>query len=651
MCGISGIISNSYSKPELIQECNLMKDKITHRGPDDSGIWVENESGVAMAHNRLSIIDLSKSGHQPMKSISGRYIISFNGEIYNYLEIKEILNKDYTDKSIWKSSSDTEVLINAIDILGLTNTLKLIKGMFAFALWDKINEEMILVRDRFGEKPLYWGFIKNSKNNQRDIVFASDLKAFMGNKNFDNILSKDGLNNYFNYGYISAPNSIYENIFQLLPGHLIKIDKKKFKDNPLYKPTSKSWYKFLKKDKKQIINLKENNISENLEDLLIKSINNKYNADVPVCTFLSGGIDSSLVAALLQKDKIERINTMTISFPDYKESDQSFDEGPFASKIANYLGSNHTNVAITSKEALNIIPSISKIYSEPFSDSSQIPTYLLCKATKYSGYKVALTGDGADELFGGYNRHIYLPRIYSLLNKTPKEIKKFLNSIISNIPISNKGLLMDKKQKLINVIYKSNTIENCYESLLNLWNNKEECVLKNEVYRDLLKDLTLPNANTISERIMLRDLIEYLPSDILVKTDRASMANSIETRAPFLDHEIAEYSRYIPLNMKSYSSKFSRSGKIILKDILKKYIPQELYRRPKAGFAVPIGLWLKGPLKEWARDLLSESKIKEQGYLDFNKVENIWNRHIENKYDYTPQLWCILMWQAWLKNH
>jgi len=651
MCGISGIISNTYDHLELIEVCNSMKNKISHRGPNDSGIWTERDSSVALAHNRLSIIDLSKAGNQPMKSKSGRYIISFNGEIYNYLEIKKILNKNYIDKYCWKSTCDTEVLINCIDVIGLDNTLKLIKGMFAFALWDKIKKEMILVRDRFGEKPLYWGFIKNIKNNKRDIVFASELNAFLGIKNFDNKLSKDGLNNYFNYGYISAPNSIYENIFQLLPGHLLKINQQKFKENYSYKPIAKSWYNFLKKEDTKIKSLNKNLISEKLENLLISSINNQNRADVPLCTFLSGGIDSSLVASLLQKISKDKINTVTISFPDYKETDKSFDESPFASKIAHQIDTNHNNIAITSKEALNIIPSISKIYSEPFSDSSQIATYILCKATRDLGYKVALTGDGADELFGGYNRHIFIPKIYSILHKAPTEVKNFLNLIISNIPMQNKGLLIDKKQKLIKAIYKSNSLENCYESILNLWFDQNENVLSKEFSKELSNSFCMPKANSISERIMLKDLIEYLPSDILVKTDRASMANSIETRAPFLDNEVAEFSKSIPEELKSNSGKISRSGKIILKKILSKYIPQELFIRPKSGFAVPIGTWLKGPLKEWAQELLLEKKIKEQGYLDYKKIDYIWKKHIQNRYDYTPQLWCILMWQSWLENH
>ncbi len=651
MCGIVGLISKNYTHQELFEDISCMKNQISHRGPDDSGIWIDSSSGISIAHNRLSIIDLSMSGHQPMKSKNGRFIISFNGEIYNYKEIKKLFNKELVDSSFWDGNSDTEVLLTAIEILGLNETLKIIKGMFSFALWDKQEKELILVRDRFGEKPLYWGFIKNKKNNSRNIAFGSELKAFKGLKYFENNLSNIGMSQYFDYGYISAPKSIYKDIFQLPPGNLIRISQTKFFENNAYKPRIQNWYNFLDKENQNIKNVSESSIKIELEKLLTKSIKDQNNADVPICTFLSGGIDSSLIAALLQKIRPEKINTLTISFPDYKESSKEFDEGPFASKVANHLGTNHTNISITSKEAFNIIPNISQIYSEPFADSSQIATFLLCKACKEASYKVALTGDGADELFGGYNRHIFLPKIYSLLFKAPNEIKGLIAFLVGKIPLSNEGLVKDKRQKLINIINSSSSLETCYESLLNLWFTQKDNILHNDFLSSFNKDINLPNGKSIAERIMLKDLLDYLPSDILVKTDRASMANSIETRSPFLDHEIAEFSRIIPLSLKSSSKKFNRTGKIILKEILEKYIPPELFMRPKSGFAVPIGSWLKGPLKEWANDLLSNNKIKNQGYLNYKLVEEVWGKHINNEYDYTPQIWSILMWQSWLEQN
>ena len=651
MCGISGLITKNYSYKELFEDINLMRNEISHRGPDYSDAWIDTELGISFAHNRLSIVDLSSSGNQPMKSKNGNLIISFNGEIYNYKEIKEFLNKEFVDNSFWNGTSDTEVLLTAIEFLGLNKTLELVRGMFAFALYNKENREIILVRDRFGEKPLYWGFVKNKNNNSRNIVFGSELKAFKALKYFDNNLSNKGIMQYLNYGYISAPLSIYENIFQLPPGNLIRISQNKFIENYEYQPEPENWYKFLDKESAKIIDKSDHEITIHLENLLIKSISDQNNADVPICTFLSGGIDSSIVATLLQKIRNEKINTLTISFPDYDESSKFFNEGPFASRIAKHLGTNHNDIPITSKEALEIIPKMSEIYSEPFSDSSQIATYLLCKATKESSYKVALTGDGADELFGGYNRHIFLPKIYKLFGKAPQKLNKIIALLIENIPLSEKGLAKDKRQKLSNIISNSKNIESSYEGLLNLWFDKKNHVLKKEFHSDLKKDITLPMASTISERIMLKDLIDYLPSDILVKTDRASMANSIETRCPFLDHEIAEFSRLIPLSLKSNSKNFSRSGKVILKNILGKYIPEELFLRPKSGFSVPIGQWLKSSLKDWANELLSENKIKKQGYLDYKIIKKLWESHLSNKYDYTPQLWCILMWQSWLENN
>ena len=651
MCGISGLITRNYSYGELLEDINLMKNEISHRGPDYSDTWIDSELGISFAHNRLSIVDLSPAGNQPMKSRNGNLIISFNGEIYNYKEIKQLLNKDYVDNSFWKGSSDTEVLLTAIEFLGLSKTLELVKGMFAFALWNKENREIILVRDRFGEKPLYWGFIKNKNNNSRNIAFSSELKAFKALNYFDNKLCNKGISQYFDHGYISAPLSIYENLFQLPPGNLLRISQTKFVENYEYNPEPQNWYKFLDKDDKKITHKTDFEISIHLEHLLTKSIKDQNNADVPICTFLSGGIDSSIVATLLQKIRNEKVNTMTISFPDHCESSKTFDEGPFASRIANHLGTNHNDIPITSKEALQIIPNISEVYSEPFSDSSQIATYLLCKATKESSFKVALTGDGADELFGGYNRHIFLPKIYSFFEKAPEKTKKLVTFLIENLPLSDKGLVKDKRQKLINIIKKSNSLESSYEGLLNLWADQKNHVLKKEFYSELNKDISLPLATSISERIMLKDLLDYLPSDILVKTDRASMANSIETRSPFLDHQVAEFSRLIPLNLKSKSGNFSRSGKLILKNILAKYIPRELFLRPKSGFSVPIGEWLKNSLKDWAIELLSEEKIKQQGYLDYKIIKKLWESHLSNKYDYTPQLWCVLMWQSWLDNN
>ena len=650
MCGLAGVISNRVSFDELYKNTKSMSSKISHRGPDDFGFWIDEKLSVALAHNRLSIIDLSQNGHQPMKSKNGRFIISFNGEIYNHKEIRKYLDTNYGTNAIWKGNSDTEVLITAIELIGLHEALNLIKGMFAFALWDKRHNKMYLIRDRFGEKPLYWGFIDNKYRNQKNLFFASELNAFKGLPFFNNEICKEGLNQYFNYGYIASPNSIYNQIYQLPPGNFLEINQKKFIECSTYKPSPLNWYKFEEKKKIDINIQNHEEIVEIVENLITQSIEKQSCADVPVCTFLSGGIDSSVVSTLLQKIKREKVNTLTISFPEYLKSKNLFDEGPFAKKIANHLGTNHTEIPLTAKEALDIIPSLPEIYSEPFSDSSQIATYLLCNATKKAGYKVALTGDGADEIFGGYNRHIFLPKIYRYFGKCPNKLKRVIISLVENFPLSSEGLIKDKRQKLISAINKSSSIEDIYEGVLNLWNNQKHNILLDE-YRLNKTSMDIPIARSTSERIMLKDLFFYLPSDILVKTDRASMANSIETRTPFLDHEIAEFSTKLPLEMKTFSNKISRSGKIILKDILKKYIPEDMFIRPKAGFSVPIGRWIKSPLKEWANDLLSEQKINEQGFLDYKLIKYMWDKHLNDQYDYTPQLWCILMWQAWLEKN
>tara|TARA_Y100000589_G_scaffold164083_1_gene155942 strand:+ start:3470 stop:5425 length:1956 start_codon:yes stop_codon:yes gene_type:complete len=648
MCGVSGIISNNLSREDLYKNIDIMKKYINHRGPDNSGSWLNNELGIGIAHNRLSILDLTRSGHQPMKSKSGRFIISFNGEIYNHIEIKNKLDKKFQSFLNWNGTSDTEVLITALDQLGLEETLKLIKGMFAFALWDNREKLLYLVRDRFGEKPLYWGFIRN--NNNRSLVFASELNSIRNLPIFNNRLSEEGIKKYFHYGYISPPTSIYEEIYQIMPGNYIKISYTDFIKNNYYSPDNISWYKFSAKesDKNNFDNEKE--LSLNLEKLLISSLSLQNNADVPICTFLSGGIDSSLVATLLQKISTNKINTFTISFPEEGSKDSLFNEGPYASQIAKYIGTNHTDIPLTSKEALDLIPKLSTIYSEPFSDSSQIPTYLVCKAARESGYKVALTGDGADELFGGYNRHLFLPRLFSIFENKPKKLKQIITFLIKNIPLSSSGLIRDKRQKLIRSINNSDSIEDIYDSVLNLWINPNESVLISKFKNTPLELLDIPLAKTFAERIMIKDIIFYLPSDILVKSDRASMHNSLETRSPFLDYNLAEFALNIPLNLKISNQYYSRTGKYILKKILGQYIPKDLFQRPKSGFAVPIGTWIKGPLKEWANDLLNESKIKNQGFLESKKIAKIWARHLNNEYDYTPQIWSILMWQSWINS-
>ena len=646
MCGVTGIISSNLSREDLYKNLDLMRQNINHRGPDDSGTWIDIELGIGIAHNRLSILDLSQCGHQPMKSKSGRYIISFNGEIYNHIEIKKKLNR----KSFlnWRGTSDTEVLIESLDLLGLKKTLKLIKGMFAFALWDNQEKILYLVRDRFGEKPLYWGFIRN--DNNKSFVFASELTSIKNLPIFHNKLSEEGIKKYFNYGYISPPTSIYDEIYQIMPGAYIEINYADLKRNNDYYPKTYSWYNFgLKEDNKYNFE-NDRNLSLKLENLITDSLSLQNNADVPVCTFLSGGIDSSLVASLLQKISPTKINTFTISFPEQGNEENLFNEGPYASKIANFLETNHTDIPLTSKDALDLIPNLSEIYSEPFSDSSQIPTYLLCKSARESGYKVALTGDGADELFGGYNRHIFLPKVFSIFKNKPKKFKQIISFLLNNIPLSSEGLIKDKRQKLIRSINNSDSIEQIYDSVLKLWIDHEQNVISSRYQYTPSEFLDIPLADTVAERIMLKDILFYLPSDILVKTDRASMYNSLETRAPFLDNDLAEFALNIPLNLKTSNQSYTRTGKYILKEILGKYIPKELFIRPKSGFAVPIGIWIKGPLKEWANDLLNQAKIKNQGFLESDKITKIWTSHLNNEYDYTPQIWSILMWQSWLNS-
>ena len=606
------------------------------RGPDGKGHWDDLPNRILLGHSRLSVIDLSDAGRQPMESSNGRYVITFNGEIYNARELKGTLGNSGIK---FKGHSDTEVLLEACAYWGLGKTISFLNGMFAFALWDKETESLYLVRDRLGIKPLYWG------DANGHFIFASELKALRKYHNWDFEIDRRSLASYMRHGYIPAPHSIYKNIYKLKPGHILKLAKGQVPEIDCYWDAKDIALEGLSLQQ----NMTETEAISELENLLIDSVSSQMLSDVPLGAFLSGGIDSSTVVALMQAYSSKPIKTFSIGF-----SETSFNEAQHAKQIANYLGTEHTELYLTPPDALNTIPCLAQYWDEPFADSSQIPTYLLSKMTR-EHVTVSLSGDGGDELFAGYNRYLFANNLMSKIQLTPDFILAFLSKSsmllspeswtkisqvipkIKNIP--NAG---DKLYKLVD-LFSSDEAE-MYLNLISLWKSPNELVLNASEHESILLDKDcLKGIHSQISKMQLLDTITYLPDDILTKVDRASMAVSLEARVPLLDHRLVEFSWRLPMHMKVRNGQ----GKWILRQILNKHVPSELIDRPKMGFGVPIGEWLRGPLREWAEELLDEAKIKHQGYLNYEPIKKKWNEHLSGNRNWQYQLWNVLMFQAW----
>jgi len=668
MCGIAGLISSRQKSESLLKEnIILMTEKIKHRGPDGSGIWIEPKLNLALGHRRLSVIDLSNAGEQPMTSPSGRYIISFNGEIYNHIDLRKKIN--FKNKNFfWHGNSDTESLLAMFDLFGIDKTLIELKGMFAFAVWDKKTNFLTLARDRFGEKPLFYGW---SKEN---FFFASELKSFTNLRDSSNSVSRKALDYFLRFMYVPAPLSIFKNIYKLEPGSMLQINCSKFpevlsEDKIIFTKSSidfifSKWW-----DIDSCLSCKDNiqekysskDHLENVEKLLSSSIQRQLIGDVPLGAFLSGGIDSSLVAALMAKHSKKKINTYTIGFESKK-----YDESIHANNVAKSIGTNHHEEIITASTATDVIPKLPIIFDEPFADSSQIPTYLVSHFAKKE-ITVALTGDGADELFGGYNRYTQAAKSWDRLYKLPKFSRTFLGNILSHIPHSaldfggnmlnklgygsrNYFRFADKIRKASFYLTEMSDLNDVLANPVSEWPIGTTLV---KGAPDQIENFNLRNTeifekiNSTEIKMMVLDCKTYLPDDILCKVDRSSMSNSLETRAPFLDDNLAEYAFNMPLELKIKEN----TGKVALRNILYKYVPKKIIERPKMGFAVPVSDWLRGPLKDWARNLLDEKKIEEQGYLFPEIVSHIWHQHQSGKFDHSAKLWAILTFQSWLEEY
>ncbi|MBT4036256.1 MAG: asparagine synthase (glutamine-hydrolyzing) [Candidatus Marinimicrobia bacterium] len=637
MCGISGFFNSrsSLSKSEMESRISSMSMTLSHRGPDDYGIWVDQTVGVALGHQRLSIVDLSAAGHQPMSSRDGRYVIVYNGEIYNAQELKNDLVSD--GYGSFKGHSDTEILVECCAVWGVRKTVKRLIGMFSFALWDQSEQQLTLVRDRMGIKPLYWGRFGSL------ILFGSELKALRKHPGWNPQVNPEALSNYCRYGYVPAPLSIYQGVYKLKPGTILECSR----DNTLREEAYWSLHETVQKGCSDPLQLSDEAATDELERLLSDAVNRRMVADVPLGSFLSGGIDSAMVTALMQANSARPVRTFSIGFREL-----GYDEAPYAAAIASHLGTDHTELYMAPGEAQEIIPSLQDIYDEPFADASQIPTYLLSKLTR-DHVTVSLSGDGGDELFAGYSRHFQSLRVariqqympHWVLSNTAQLIKKISPDTLDQIARVAPGRLRvsrfgEKLHKAARIL--AANPEDFHNILISHWEVDELLSERINSVPSSTVSGSLQSLNLV-EQMLLQDSNTYLPDDILTKVDRASMAASLEARVPILDHRVVEFAWHLPLEMKLREGQ----GKWILRNLLDRYVPRSLIDRPKAGFSVPIGAWLRGPLKDWGEHLLNPERLSADGLFNPDKVWKTWQAHQSGNENHAYRLWIILMFQAW----
>lgn len=640
MCGITGIFSPQTGRDkDVFQKMGqAMNDALYLRGPDSQGIWQDPDSALLLAHRRLAIIDLSAEGYQPMASASNRYMLVYNGEIYNFLELQKQLE---TLGVSFRGRSDTEIFLAAIEQWGLNEALQKINGMFAIALWDRKQKELHLIRDRMGKKPLYLGW------SGKDFIFASELKAIRNHKDFQPKVSQNNLNAYMRYGYMPAPLCIYENMWMLPPAHRITLTQEDISKQSDLQPKMQPYWNHLTKlcdakDKPNAAN--EGEIIEEFESLLEKCVQDRMMSDVPLGAFLSGGIDSSSIVALMQKNSTQKIKTYSIGF-----NEPGYNEAQYAAKVAAHLGTEHHELYLDAKDSRDIIPQLPDMYDEPFADISAIPTYLVSQFARQS-VTVALSGDGGDEMLGGYNRHIAAPQIWKRMKFMPAIMRKTMADMIQLMPTNRLDALMRSHPQFGTRLHKAASIfglassDEIYMRLISQWDTPSELVLNsNEPEIPLTQNQKFPHPMGFAEQMMFKDALSYLPNSVLTKVDRASMAVSLEARAPLLDTRIYDYVWSLPFNMKIRG----QSGKYLLREVLARYIPRELFERPKQGFAMPVGEWLKTDLKDWAENLLDEKRLTEDGYLNADIVRKTWKEHQQGQGQHAGKLWNILMFQAW----
>jgi asparagine synthase (glutamine-hydrolysing) len=645
MCGFTGYLASSNNSFESSAQPVLrqMADAIYHRGPDSDGYWFDSEAGIALAHRRLAIVDLSPAGAQPMVSNSGRYVMAFNGEIYNHPRLRQVLEREGLLGAQWRGHSDTETLLSGFDAWGIEGTLQRATGMFAIAVWDRAECVLTLARDRLGEKPLYYGW--QGQGSRAVFLFGSELSALRRHPSFSADVSRDALTLYMRHNCIGGAHSIYSGIHKLLPGYLLSVSS----DSPV--PVLRQWWSgaaVAEKGLAQPFAGTPKQAVDALEALLSDAVAQQMMADVPLGAFLSGGIDSSTVVALMQSQSSRPVRTFSIGF-----HEEGYNEAEHAKAVAKHLGTDHTELYVTPEQAMEVIPKLPTLYSEPFADSSQIPTYLVSQLARQH-VTVSLSGDAGDELFCGYNRYQMTAGMWGKIARVPRPLRHLAARLITAVPskawdvlggvlpMSRVGDKLHKGAALLG----SRTAADLYRGMVSHWSDPTSVVLGAVEPETVLNGLApVLTGLTDVERMMALDMLSYLPDDILAKVDRAAMAVSLETRVPFLDHRVVEFAWSLPLDYKL------RNGmtKWPLRQVLYRHVPRELIERPKMGFGVPIDLWLRGPLRDWAESLLSESRLRNEGFFNPAPIRLKWAEHLSGYRNWQYLLWDVLMFQAWLE--
>jgi asparagine synthase (glutamine-hydrolysing) len=655
MCGIAGVLNSRAADPtQLVSE---MIGAMRYRGPDDAGSWGDASVGLGLGHARLSILDLSPEGHQPMVSASGRYAITFNGEVYNFADLRRELE---AAGDRFRGHSDTEVMLAAIERWGLIEAVSRFVGMFAFGLWDRETRQLSLVRDRLGIKPLYFGWAGQA------FVFASELKGIRCVKEFDPQLNRGALALFLRLAYVPAPLSIFQQAYKLMPGCIFTVTPELARSREGFSPSpddGQARWKPVPYWSARVVAEQgvgspfqgtEVEAVEHLDALLRQAIKLRMIADVPLGAFLSGGIDSSVVVALMQEQSLAPVKTFSIGF---QEAD--YNEAGYARKVAEHLGTDHTELYVTPEEARAVIPKLPSMYDEPFGDSSQIPTYLVSELAR-KHVTVAISGDGGDELFAGYNRYFWSRQLWRRLAPIPQCVRAGLGSMVQALSPDTWGSVYrglsfalpavqhpgDRMHKLAG-LFAAKDPDAMYLDMVSLWKQPTETVIGTVEPQTLLTDRS--SWATLSEftmRMMYLDLVTYLPDDILTKVDRASMAVSLEARVPLLDHRVVEFAWTVPLSMKI---KAEGEGKWLLRQVLDRYVPRSLIERPKMGFGIPLDSWLRGPLREWAESLLDAHRLEQEGYFHPGLIRQRWAEHLSGKRNWHYALWNVLMFQAWLE--